>query len=76
VDQTLVAFATEFDQVDESADNFSFLHNLKKFKEREKEELKTQCTNLHTVLSNGETYCINGEECSPKLGFPEHNFTL
>jgi hypothetical protein len=53
VNRTFLAPATALEQVDESADNFSFRYDLEKFKETKQEEFKTQYMNVCTALSDG-----------------------
>jgi hypothetical protein len=47
--------------------NFSFLYDVKKLKEMNKDNLKMQCVDLHIALSDGDSHDINGLDLFSEL---------
>jgi hypothetical protein len=68
VDQPLMAPTTQFKQVEEYASNFSFLHDVKRLKEMNDDDLKTHCMDLHIVLSDEDSHDMNSVDLFSELG--------
>lgn len=64
-----MALAIQLEEMDRYAQNFTFLYDLKKFKEMKREYLKTQCIIQHTLLSDEGSHDINIEEFSLNFEF-------
>jgi len=69
VDVNLVALAIHLEETDRYAQNFTFLYDLKKFKEMKREYLKTQCIIQHTLLSDEVSHDINSVDISVNFEF-------